>query len=1166
MICFLVAAACVLGTPWTPTGCRRSGQPTAAPAADDASRLMKKRNLALAYLEAERNAEAIRAFDELIDLLPDEPMVHANRGLIALRQSKLAEAGTHLDRAGELAPDHPEIAVLRSLTAGYQGRDVDARVILESALTAAADHLRVRWSLVEVLRRDPSDAAGEALLAHLQAICARAPENVVARLALARQLLQRRHTLLAGEQLDALDALAIIDSPQAAQLLADSRRFAAEGGAARARLAVIALDNVLKPTRPWQDSLVTLRGPPVPVAEPIWDFIDHQVPEPPIGPRSIEVRYLDLGEAAGLPQAKTQTAVAVQQGIGTWPMLALGERSTLAVYRPDQEGLYELAQRLRIGEAGTPSAILHIRRLLAVDINNDRRIDLLCGLAGGSVRLYLQGADGSFSPSPGDPLLGPLQEPAAVELLLPWDLDHDGDLDVVAGRRGVAAVVLRNNGDGSFSEIAAEIGLVGDDDLVLVDAAIGDLDQDGDLDLVVADARGRILRFDNRRSGRFARTHGSVIPAHALALSLADFDNDGWLDLAVVTIDGSLIVAANRRGVEFESHTVANLKPPAPGPNAIEHLDVDNDGWLDLLVVAGGRPHFLRNTGGLSFEPQPDWLPDSAGRVRQTEAIDYDADGDLDLLVTRLDDRCTIWVNDGGSVHGWQQLGLEALLKGGQRNNAFGLGGFIELRCGRAYQKRMVEGPVTHFGLGGLGPPDAVRVVWPNGVPQNIIAPEPNQRIIEKQTLKGSCPFLLADNGRGLEFVTDLLWRSPLGMKINAQTVAPVLTTRDYVKIEARQLAARAGRYELAITAALWETMFIDEVELWAVDHPADLDIFVDERFRAPRPPPFTLHVIDELRTPRSAVDHRGREVLAVVAARDGRRLGGFEKGRYQGVAEMHFVELDLGPWQEPQTVLLIGSGWIMPTDTSINIARSQGRHPPPVPLSVLVADGAGAFVEAIPNAGFPAGKLKTIVLDLTGAFPTNDHRLRLKTNLEIYWDRISFSLGRPAFVARPVSLPTAEAKLEYVGFPVMRRRDELAPEWPDYTLVSRRARWRDLEGYYTRYGDVDKLLAETDDRFVIMNAGDRISLSFKAPPPPKAGWTRDFILFCDGWVKDGDLNTQASKTVGPLPHHAMSGYPYPPHETPPTLRWTHPDWLEYHTRYVTAEPFRRQMRPYDNR
>ena len=53
---------------------------------------------------------------------------------------------------------------------------------------------------------------------------------------------------------------------------------------------------------------------------------------------------------------------------------------------------------------------------------------------------------------------------------------------------------------------------------------------------------------------------------------------------------------------------------------------------------------------------------------------------------------------------------------------------------------------------------------------------------------------------------------------------------------------------------------------------------------------------------------------------------------------------------------------------------------------------------------------------------------------------------------------------------------------------------------------------------------------------------------------------------MGPLPHHAMSGYPYPPHETPPTLRWTHPDWLEYHTRYVTAEPFRRQMRPYDNR
>jgi hypothetical protein len=78
--------------------------------------------------------------------------------------------------------------------------------------------------------------------------------------------------------------------------------------------------------------------------------------------------------------------------------------------------------------------------------------------------------------------------------------------------------------------------------------------------------------------------------------------------------------------------------------------------------------------------------------------------------------------------------------------------------------------------------------------------------------------------------------------------------------------------------------------------------------------------------------------------------------------------------------------------------------------------------------------------------------------------------------------------------------------------------RWRDLEGYYTRFGDVRELVAKTEDRYVIMNAGDELRLSFEAPPPPPAGWTRDFVLIGDGWVKDGDYNTSFSKTVLPLP------------------------------------------------
>ena len=138
-----------------------------------------------------------------------------------------------------------------------------------------------------------------------------------------------------------------------------------------------------------------------------------------------------------------------------------------------------------------------------------------------------------------------------------------------------------------------------------------------------------------------------------------------------------------------------------------------------------------------------------------------------------------------------------------------------------------------------------------------------------------------------------------------------------------------------------------------------------------------------------------------------------------------------------------------------------------------------------------------------------------------------------------------------------MSRKNKNAPNVPDYENIQHFDAWRDLIGYYTRYGRVNELLESIDDRYVIMNAGDAMFLNFKALRPPAIGMTRNFIFFSDGWVKDGDWNTVDSKTVGPLPHHSMSDYPYPEHEMPKSLLPSHPDWAEYHTRFIDAKPFR---------
>ena len=137
------------------------------------------------------------------------------------------------------------------------------------------------------------------------------------------------------------------------------------------------------------------------------------------------------------------------------------------------------------------------------------------------------------------------------------------------------------------------------------------------------------------------------------------------------------------------------------------------------------------------------------------------------------------------------------------------------------------------------------------------------------------------------------------------------------------------------------------------------------------------------------------------------------------------------------------------------------------------------------------------------------------------------------------------------------------SPESPDYRqLESTVQRWRDLEGYYTRYGDIRELLEHVDDRMVIVNAGDEIRLLFPELPPPESGWKRDFILVGNGWIKDGDYNSVYSKTVLPLPYHGLSDYLSAPRtleRSPAYLK--HPgDWQTYHTRYVTPDAFRRML------
>jgi hypothetical protein len=367
------------------------------------------------------------------------------------------------------------------------------------------------------------------------------------------------------------------------------------------------------------------------------------------------------------------------------------------------------------------------------------------------------------------------------------------------------------------------------------------------------------------------------------------------------------------------------------------------------------------------------------------------------------------------------------------------------------------------------------------------------------------------------------------------------------------------------VTGELWETYYYDAMHLMTVDHPAGAEVFTDERFDVP-PVKLAVTAVDEPKPILRAVDDGGHDATSTLAFLDEQYLDTFGRGQYQGVTRDHFVEIQLpDAADETQPLWLIAKGWLHPSDSSVNVALGQGSGEKPRWLSLEVPDAHGGWRVAKPNLGFPAGRNKICLIDLSGIFkPGEPHKLRLRTNLEIYWDQVEWAQGLPGAPLKIQHLAPTIADLHYRGFSVIHQTNASSPEIPDYDhLAGTGQRWRDLQGYYTRFGDVRELLASADDRSVVMNAGDEMELHFVAPPPPPAGWVRDFVLAGDGWIKDGDYNSSYSATVLPYPHHARRDYDSAPGRLEEDWVYQHhtQDWQTYQTRYVTPQRFERGLR-----
>ena len=1108
----------------------------------------------LAALQVGDDVRADSSLGRATQLASGEPAGWADWGILALRQRNFDLAAQRLDRARRLASKNDHIYYLLGMLGSERGDSANAISNLRQAVRLNPSNLQAEYQLALEIERQGGPGSEDEVQRLITQILAVQPENTAALLELSRVAAKRGDAATLHSTVDRIAAQSAGWPQDVRDQLAQLQAAVASSPPAMAAIRSIFLRNVLMQLPSFRQTLAQIKPAPGDELEPFTHLL--RLASPPGLPAAPDMALRFENES--LPNPANER----WNWIGGVSLNGEGKPTLVTANAHQVRIATGAAFPFPGGPAHTPPSP---ESVLPIDFNYDFKTDLVLAGAGG-VRFMRQDDPAHFTDVTAQTRLGKDVLTAASTGAWAVDIEADGDLDVVLGAAAGLPVVLRNNGDGTFTAIHPFAGVSGIRQFVWAD-----LNGDGNPDASLIDSQGRLHIFLNQRLGNFAETSLPAGLGTVRAIAAADASHDGILDLLAVQSDGSILRLAYRDGA-WVTGEIAHVPDPArmlAGDVRLRVADFDNNGAFDLALLNVSAPR--GEPGALIWLADQDQhftlLASPQGPSRVFDVTPLNNEAQIDLLGLNAAGLPIDAVNLSTKNYHWQVIRPRAhQATGDQRINSFGIGGQIEIRSGLLTQLQPIDGPQLHFGLGNEAGAEVARIVWPNGTVRAEFALKADQEILTEQRLKGSCPFLFAWNGQRMQFVKDTVpWGAALGLRIDSMGPARIAATEEWYKIPSSALVPRNGSLDLRITGELWETYYYDYLGLMAVDHPAGTEIFTDERFVVP-PVKLAVTTVAEPHAIARAIDDRGNDVTQTLRNLDGNYLDTFGRGQYQGVTRDHYVEIDLGSGLPASGPLwLIAQGWLHPSDSSVNIAMAQGGRVRPRPLSLEIPDGRGGWKIARANLGFPAGRNKTCLIDLTGLFPpASPHKLRLRTNLEIFWDRIQWAQGLPDAPTRITHLSPQSADLHYRGFSAIHQANASSPEIPDYNQLAATTQiWRDLEGYYTRYGDVRELLESIDDRYVVMNAGDELALRFASPPPPPAGWVRDYVISGDGWVKDGDYNSTFSRTVQPLPYHQRAVY-----DTPPgALRdeWVvrhHPqDWQTYQTRYVTADTFRNALR-----
>jgi len=781
-----------------------------------------------------------------------------------------------------------------------------------------------------------------------------------------------------------------------------------------------------------------------------------------------------------------------------------------------------------------------VRAGLWGDVDNDGRVDLyLC--RDGANQLWRSGEDGSWVDLTAEAGVGGGATRSMAGAL--FDADHDGDLDIFVVNDGPNEL-LSNNGDGTFRRLAEERGLTGGD-RASRGVVFADLDSDRDLDIFVVHEAPPHEVFINDLLWSYrpgGEEYAALVEAPAVAAVAADMDAGGFVDLVTATGDGRVLEWRRDEEGRFESRVLWGQRNGGDhGAWRLAVVDVDGDGGLDVLVLNREGVYRVATDGSGAAQRLIDQELYGA-----TVAV---MEADRGPSIVGLDpEKGIVEYPPGPGRYGFASLTLSGMEDPGQsmRSNASGIGVKVEARVADRWtvvrSGGQVSGPGQSLqpiaiGLGGAEQIDFVRMEWPDGVMQTEVALAGGEthEISETQRQLSSCPVLFVWDGERYAFVSDLLGVGGIGYAVAPGEYAPPRPRENFLLPEGVARVDRGGSYRLMLAEPMEEACYLDVVGLKAVDVPPGWDVVLDERMGILGPAPsgemvfFRRELVVERawsewggRTdtawkavpPAADVTEAVREVdlLPVDPGRLDRRFIGMLAGEH--VLTLEFAEaLDAGPG-EPW---LVGDGWVEYPYSQTNFAAWQAGEAYEAPtLEARDADGEWHVVHE--QFGYPAGMPRRMAMPLGEGLPEGTTGLRLRTNQEVYWDRLSVVFAEPCPEARVRDLAMERATLEQVGFP-----ERLDRRWriPAYDYERRAPFWdtRYQRGWYTAFGEVGELVREHDEGVCVFGPGEAVVMSFSdVGEAPEAGWRRRLVLETRGWCKDMDLYTDTGETIAPMP------------------------------------------------